>query len=134
MMDGHPNRFSTDFEQILLGGHLTRRGVGCPRVPLGTGPLLVRSVFQPLGHSGRRGRVQSPNDFSLKGAKFGTTDNLFMPSNSIPHYLRTTEPTSSRQTTVSATTANPAEAPPRSQALVSTEDRSWVGGSSDGHC
>jgi hypothetical protein len=35
-MDGYPHRFSTDFEQTLLGGHLTRRGVGCPRVPLGT--------------------------------------------------------------------------------------------------
>jgi hypothetical protein len=32
---GHPHRFSTDFEQTPVGGHLTRR-VGCPRVPLGT--------------------------------------------------------------------------------------------------
>jgi hypothetical protein len=36
LMDGHPHRFSTDFVQTLLGGHLTRRGAGCPRVPLGT--------------------------------------------------------------------------------------------------
>jgi hypothetical protein len=33
--------------------------------------------------------------------------------------------------TVSATTANLAEAPPRSPAPVSTEGRSWVGGFSD---
>jgi len=32
LMDGHPHRCSTDFEQTLLGGHLTRRGVGCPWV------------------------------------------------------------------------------------------------------
>ena len=47
-------------------------------------------------------------------------------------YLRTTESTSSRQPTVSATTANSAGDPPRSPASVSTEDRSGVGGSSDG--
>jgi len=35
-MDGHPHRFSTDFEQTLLGEHLARRGAGCARVPLGT--------------------------------------------------------------------------------------------------
>ena len=35
-MDGHPHRFSTDFEQTLLVGHLARRGAGCPRVPRGT--------------------------------------------------------------------------------------------------
>ena len=35
LMDWHPHRCSTDFEQTLLGGHLARRGVGCPRVPLG---------------------------------------------------------------------------------------------------
>jgi hypothetical protein len=59
-------------------------------------------------------------------------DILFACSNSIPPYLRTTESTSSRQPTVSATTANSAEAPPRSPAPMSTEDRSGVGGSSDG--
>jgi hypothetical protein len=53
-------------------------------------------------------------------------------SNSIPPYLRTTAPTSSRQPTVPATTANSAGAPPRFPAPVSTEDRSGVGGSSDG--
>jgi hypothetical protein len=31
LMDGHPHRFSTDFEQTLLGGHLTRQGVGWTR-------------------------------------------------------------------------------------------------------
>ena len=36
------------------------------------------------------------------------------------------------ESTVSATTANSAGAPPRSPAPVSTEDRSGVGGSSDG--
>jgi hypothetical protein len=36
LMDGHPHMFSTDSEQTLQGGHLTRRGVVCPRVPLGT--------------------------------------------------------------------------------------------------
>ena len=40
VMDGQPHRCSTDFEQTL-GGHLTRRGVGCPRVPLGTCSFLV---------------------------------------------------------------------------------------------
>ncbi len=58
-----------------------------------------------------------------------------MSSNSIPaYYLRTTEPTSEscRQPTVSATTANSAGAPPRSPTPVSAEDRSGVGGSSDG--
>jgi hypothetical protein len=36
-MDGHPHRCSTDFEQRhTTGRHLSRRGVGCPRVPLGT--------------------------------------------------------------------------------------------------
>ena len=59
-------------------------------------------------------------------------DILFACSNSIPPYLRTTESTSSRQPTVSATTASSAEAPPRSPAPMSTEDRSGVGGSSDG--
>jgi hypothetical protein len=28
LMDGHPHRFSTDFEHTLLRGHPTRRGVG----------------------------------------------------------------------------------------------------------
>ncbi len=55
-----------------------------------------------------------------------------MSSNSIPPYLGTTEPTSSRQPTVSDNTAISAEAPPRSPAPVSTEERSGVGGSSDG--
>ena len=27
LMDGHPHRCSTDFEQTLPGGHLTRRGL-----------------------------------------------------------------------------------------------------------
>jgi hypothetical protein len=36
LMDGHPHRCSTDFERTLPGGHLARRGVGCPRGPLGT--------------------------------------------------------------------------------------------------
>jgi hypothetical protein len=36
------SQLSTDFEQTLSGGHLARRGVGCPRVPLGTLPLLER--------------------------------------------------------------------------------------------
>ena len=36
------------------------------------------------------------------------------------------------ESTVSATTANSTGAPPRSPAPVSTEDRSGVGGSSDG--
>jgi hypothetical protein len=45
--------------------------------------------------------------------KFGTADILFASSNSIPPYLRTTESTSSRQPTVSATTASLAEASPR---------------------
>ncbi len=30
LMDGHPHRYSTDFEQTLLDGDLARRGVGCP--------------------------------------------------------------------------------------------------------
>jgi hypothetical protein len=41
-------------------------------------------------------------------------------------------PTSSRQPTVPANTANSAGAPPRSPAQVSSEDQSGVGGSSDG--
>ena len=53
-------------------------------------------------------------------------------SNSIPPYLRTTESTPFRQPTVSATTENLAEAPPRSPAPVSTGGRSGVGRSSDG--
>jgi len=53
-------------------------------------------------------------------------------SNSNPPYLRTTEPTSSRQPTAPSTTATSAGAPPRSPAPVSTEGRSGVGGSSDG--
>jgi hypothetical protein len=36
LMDAHPHRCSTDFEQTLLGGHLARLGVGCQRVPRGT--------------------------------------------------------------------------------------------------
>jgi hypothetical protein len=36
-MDGHPHRFSTDFEQTLLGVHLTRRVLG------------VHSAFDGLG-------------------------------------------------------------------------------------
>jgi hypothetical protein len=43
-------------------------------------------------------------------------------SNSIPPCLRTTEPTSSRHSTVTATTANSAGAPPRSPAPVSCLD------------
>jgi hypothetical protein len=53
-------------------------------------------------------------------------------SNSILPYLGATERTSSRQPTVSSTTANSAEAPLRSPAPVSTQDRSGVGGSSGG--
>jgi hypothetical protein len=38
----HPHRCSTDFEQTLLGGHLTRRGVECPLVMhIGTGRRCV---------------------------------------------------------------------------------------------
>jgi len=77
--------------------------------------------------------VQSPSDFGRKGAKFGAADLLSVSSNSIPPYLRTTESTPSRQQTVSATTANLAETPPRSPAPVSTGDRSGVGRSSDGN-
>jgi hypothetical protein len=60
-----------------------------------------------------------------------TVTSEFVSSNFIPPYLRTTEPTSSRQPTVSATTTNSA-APPRSPAQVATDVRSGVGGSSDG--
>ena len=67
----------------------------------------------------------------MEGAKFGTKGKSFVSSNSIPPYLRTTESTPSRQPKVSATTPNSAGAPPRSPAQVSTEDRSWVGGSPD---
>jgi hypothetical protein len=98
--------------------------------------------------------VQSPSDFGRKGAKFGTMcpqirircrclrGRIPVPSQLLecsaalpfldPPYLRTTEPTSSRQPTVPATTATSAGAPPRSPAPVSTEGRSRVGGSSDG--
>jgi hypothetical protein len=54
-------------------------------------------------------------------------------SNSIPPYLRTTKSIPSRQLTVSDTTANLAEDPPRSPAPVSTGGRSGVRRSSDGH-
>jgi hypothetical protein len=47
-------------------------------------------------------------------------------SNSIPPYLRTTEPISFRQPTAPSTTANSAGAPLRSPAPVSTEGRSGV--------
>ena len=53
---------------------------------------------------------------------------MFVPSNSISPYLRTTEPTCSRQPTVLATTVKSAEAPPRSPAPVSTEGRSGYEG------
>jgi hypothetical protein len=43
----------------------------------------------------------------------GTQSHISANENSIPPYLRTTESTPSRQPTVSATTANLAEDPPR---------------------
>ena len=66
-----------------------------------------------------------------KGAKFGTTDILFVVCPRFHPYLRTTKSTSSRQTTVSVTTANSAETLTRSSAPVSTKDRSGVGALSD---
>jgi hypothetical protein len=119
IMDGHPHRYSTDFEQTLLGGplgYVTVFGEAGVCVFITAGPSTKLFAWGGGGDIGR--------------SKFGATDNLFLPSNSIPPYLRTTEPTSSRQPTVSAATANLAEAPPRSPAPVSTastEGRSAVG-------
>jgi len=95
-MDGHPQRFSTDFEQTLsdwVGIYLPRRGatIGCPQVPLGT------QYVTTFGEGGvptpglEGGAWCNPlSDFGRKDAKFGTMDNLFVSSNSIPPYLRTT--------------------------------------------
>ena len=104
----------------------------------------------PTGHELRGSRDQRPETrhrrlqgsclrriAGIPGANSGVAirgdrRHLFAYSNSIPPYLRTTKSTSSRQKTVSATTANLSEAPPRSPAPVSTEDRSGVRGLSDG--
>ena len=57
LVNGHPHRFSTDFEQTLLGGHLTQRDVGCPR---SHESLWVRDHF-------RSGRCSNPCSLSSSG-------------------------------------------------------------------
>ena len=43
LMDGHPHRCSTDFEQTLLGGHLTRRAHESTS-PLGYASILGETM------------------------------------------------------------------------------------------
>ena len=90
----------------------------------------MRPVFQPLGWKEGEGAI--PERLLTERCEIWDDGHLFVPSNSISPYLRTTEPTCSRQPTVLATTVKSAEAPPRSPAPVSAEDRSGVGGPSDG--
>ena len=82
--------------------------------PPGYVSILVRQVSQPW--VGRRGRVQSRVTFDGKVRNLGPLTFCLRP----------------RQPTVSATTENLAEAPPRSPAPASTGGRSGVGKSSDG--
>ena len=62
LMDGHPHSCSTDFEQTLLGGHLTRRGVGCHTSPYGYATIFGETGEPALGW---RGRVTPPSATSL---------------------------------------------------------------------
>jgi hypothetical protein len=48
LMDGHPHRCSTDFEQTLLGGHLTRR------------VLIAHESTSPLGYVSIFGETSEP--------------------------------------------------------------------------
>ncbi len=128
-----------------------------PQVPLGTCPFLVRPVSQPW--VGRRvwcnprvtfdGKVRNlgPRTFCLRpkirfpptveypeGGYTSVGSFLFLKEQIKDIIImRTTESTPFRQTTVSDTTENLTEAPPRSPAPVSTGGRSGVGKSSDGH-
>ena len=49
LMDGHPHRCSTDFEQTLLGGHLTPRDAHESTSPLGYVSILGETGEPTLG-------------------------------------------------------------------------------------
>jgi hypothetical protein len=111
LVDGHSHRSSTDFRQTLLGGHLTWHG-GCW---VSTSPSRYFTTF---------GEACVPT-LGLKGG-VGCNPRVTFDGKVRNMGLRKICFVSSRQPTVSATTANSAGAPPRSPAPVSTEDRSAV--------
>jgi hypothetical protein len=102
-----------------------------PRISIGPEPVLAAHAPPPpaaVSHCPAR-EGSAPHCGTEFFSNFQIWDSVS--SNSIPRYLRTTAPTSSRQPTVPDTTANSAGAPPRFPAPVSTEGRSGVGVSSD---
>ena len=112
LMDGHPHRFATDFEQTLLGKASDTAGGWVPTSLPGHVNAFGEAGVPTPGLEGGVG-CNSRVTFDGKVRNLGQRANCFVSSN--PPYLRTTEPTASRQQTVSA--ANSAGAPSGSKGM-----------------